>query len=496
MFFDPSLLTNFLNPSTWFLMLAGVMGGIIIGAIPGLTPSMAVALLVPVTFGMRMEPSLVLLVAVYVGGISGGLLPASLLNIPGTPASVATTFDAFPMVRRGEAGFALSLGIFSSLLGGALSFICLALLAPALGRFALRFGPYEYFSLVIFTLCCIASISRKSIVKSLLAGFIGVSLSLLGMSRLDGVPRMTFGFEFLENGLGLMPVLIGMYSIPQILCEISKIGTKMDVTEATCSLKDMFRAITTVFSMEKINVLRSSVIGVCIGILPGIGPALSNVVSYAQAKSSSPTPEKFGTGIPTGIVASESANNASTGGALIPLLSLGIPGDATTMMLLAAFTIHGVQPGPLLFREHADLVALVMCVFIVATILMFILQTASMRFVVKALRVPAHILYPIIVAMCIVGCYSFNSTMFDVWCFFALGVFGYILIKLDIPMLPLLLGLLLGDMAESQFRASWIHGGNSLAGYLHRPIALSFIGAAVGSMILSMYIQRKREATR
>lgn len=492
MFFDSSVLEVFFSFTHVLLMCGGVLGGVIIGALPGLTPSMAVALLVPVTFGMDMSTSIFLLVSTYVGGISGGLISASLLNIPGTPASVATTFDAYPMVQRGEAGKALSFALFASLCGGLLSFVCLALLAPALGRFALRFGSYEYFALVVFTLSCIASISKKSLIKGLLAAVIGIIISLLGMSQLDGMARMTFGFECLENGISVMPVLIGMYAISQIMGDATKVKQAFSIHEASCSLHDVFHAIKHVLTKLKIGVLRASCIGLFIGILPGIGPSLANIVAYSQAQAASSEPGKFGTGIPDGIIASEAANNASTGGALIPLLSLGIPGDVTTMMLLAAFTIHGIQPGPLLFKEHADIVGLVMAVFCCSTLLMYFIQILCMRGLLMALRIKPYVLYPIILGMCVIGCYSLNSSMFDVWTFLVVGVFGYLFNRIDLPMLPMLLGLILGRMAESEFRASYVQGGNSLAGYLDRPIALCFFAAALLSVVLSLYMQRRK----
>ncbi len=478
------------DPLTLCIMFAGVFGGLVVGALPGLTSTMAVALLVPVTYGMSVELGLVMLVAVYIGAISGGLVAATLLNIPGTPSSVASCFDAYPMAKRGEAGKALAYGVFASFLGSMFSFVVLALMAPVLGAFALRFGPFEYFTLVVFALTCIISISKKSLVKGLLATCIGMLLSLVGLSEVDMIGRFTFDTMVLQAGIDLLPVLIGMYAVSQILLEILSIRKPYSVMKATFTTREFFQVVKT-FRYSIKNVVRSSVIGTIIGILPGIGPGLSNIVAYAQAKAADKNPDSFGRGNPDGIIASETANNASTGGALIPLLTLGIPGDASTMMMLGAFMIHGVQPGPLLFRDHAGLVMIILSAFLVGTFLMLILQMQCIRILIRALSVPRHILYPVITAFCVIGSFALKSNLFDIWIFFAMGLIGYVLVRVDFPLLPLVMGLIFGSMAEREFRVSYTLGGDSLLGYLDRPIALFFLALAVFSVVFSLYTIRK-----
>jgi len=488
--FDFSQIFAIFTPLNMMLMCVGVFGGLVVGAMPGLTSTMAVGLLVPVTFGMDVEQGLVMLTAVYIGGISGGLVSATLLNIPGTPSSVATTFDAFPMAKRGEAGKALAYGVFASFLGGLMSFFALALLAPILGRFALRFGPCEYFALVVFTLSCIASISGKSLVKGLISACLGLLMAMVGVSDTDSVTRFTFGMSVLQGGFTIMPVLIGMYAISQVLLDVQEKNKPFSIMNANFTVRE-FWGVVKRFRYSVKNLFRSSLIGIGIGILPGVGPGLSNILAYAQEKASSKDPDSYGKGNPNGIIASESANNASTGGAMIPLLTLGIPGDATTMMMLGAFMIHGIQPGPLLIRDNSHLVLIILCAYFVSNILMLLMQVYFIRVLIKALAVPRHILYPIILALCVIGCYAMNSSMSDVWIFLGAGLLGYIFSRQRLPVLPLVLGLILGDMAEDQLRVSLVMGHNSPAAYLDRPIALAFLGLSLLSVVYSLYSKRR-----
>lgn len=483
-----SILTVF-TPSFLLVMLAGVFGGLVIGAMPGLTSTMAVALLVPITYGMSMELGIAMLVAVYIGAISGGLVAAALLNIPGTPSSVATTFDAYPMVQRGEAGRALAIGVFASFAGGFFSFLVMVTVSPLLGRFALRFASYEYFALVIFTLTTIISLSRASLIKGVISACMGLLMACAGLSDIDTAVRFTFGIEDLQTGFNALPVLIGMYAISQIMEEIRTINEPYKLTYASFTWKEFWHVIKTDFGPREnlYNFFRSSLIGTGIGILPGVGPGLSNILAYTQAKQSSKDPESFGKGNPNGIIASESANNASTGGAMIPLLTLGIPGDSTTLMMLGAFMIHGIQPGPLLFRDSGSLVALIFAAYFVSNCFMLLLQVQFIRVLIKSLSAPRHILYPVIMALCVIGSFSLNSNMFDAWVFFYMGIVGFFMVMCKFPLLPLVLGLLLGGMMEREFRTSWVHGGDSLAGFLDRPIALGFLFVAALSLSWSLY---------
>lgn len=486
------LLTAFstYTPTILLMMTAGVFGGLVIGAIPGLTSTMAVALLVPVTFGISADAGLALLVAVYIGSISGGLVSATLLNIPGTPASVTTAFDAYPMAARGEAGKALSYGVFASFLGSLISFGILAFAAPSLGMLALRFNSYEYFALMVFALSCVIAISGKALVKGMLSACLGIFISLIGLSSTDGVARFTLGIKDLEAGFDLMPVLIGMYAISQILVEIESIHQPFKITNTTFTTREFF-GVARQFGHSKKNVIRSSIIGTVIGILPGVGPNLANILSYTQAKAQDKNPGSYGTGNPDGIIASEAANNACTGGAMVPLLSLGIPGDASTMMMLGAFMIHGIQPGPLLFRDEPTLVFSILIAYLLSALLMLCLLIWGIRVIIKALLVPRYVLYPVIIGMCVIGSFALNSNMFDVWVFFGMGLGGYMLQRLDFPLLPLVLGLVLGQMTEFHLSACWSMGDQSLTGFLGRPVALGLLVISAGSMAFSLYMRHK-----
>jgi len=473
----------------------GVLAGLFIGAVPGLTATMAIALLVPVTFTMEPAHGLALLMGVYCGGISGGLVSACLLNIPGTPSSVATCLDAFPMSQRGHAARALGLGVYSSFLGGSFSGLALIIIAPALARFALKFGPWEYFALVVFTFSCISSLSSGSAIKAFLGAGLGFSVALIGTDPADGLVRYTYGLNSLVSGFSVLPVLIGVFAIPQLLSEVDEIGKEAKVVSVDFRLREFVAAAGDILR-SKVTFLRSSLIGLVIGILPGVGPGLSNIVAYAQAKNFSRTPEKFGQGVlPEAIIAPETANNASMGGALIPLLTLGIPGDVCTMLMLGTFMLHNIQPGPLLFRENGDLVYALFIAYFIAFGFMILFFHLFIRIIIRVLVVPREYLIPVLLVLCAVGTYTLNSRMFDVYCFLAFGILGYILRHIDVPVLPVILGMVLGPMAELQLRQAVVMGNGDFTLFFTRPISLVLLIASVLSLSLpyAMAAYRKRQ---
>lgn len=487
-----SMLGWLFTPKVFLILIFGVFGGLIVGAIPGLTSTMAVGLLVPITFGMDAQLGLSMLVSVYVGAISGGLVSATLLNIPGTPSSVATTFDAYPMAKAGKAGRALSLGIWSSLVGGTISGIALAVIAPQLAKFAIKFSPYEYFALVVFTLTCIGVLSKGSVLKGLIAGCLGLLLSFVGTSWTDSVTRFTFGISSLEAGFAELPVLIGMFAMSQILADVSEIDKPFTAIKPDFSIREFGQVIADSVCYIT-NFVRSSIIGIIIGILPGVGPGLSNIVAYSQARAASKNPETFGQGNPEGIVASETANNAATGGAMIPLLTLGIPGDATTLMMLGAFMIHGIQPGPLLFRDQGSMVVMIITTFFLCNFIMALIQMFCIPMFVKCLLIPRYLLYPVVLAMCVVGCFALNNRMLDVWVFVGFGVAGYFLSREGFPLLPVILGLILGRMAENQLRVGLAISGGSLMPFITRPVSALLLLAAVLSLSLPPILEKRNE---
>ena len=484
------------TPEIILSIAAGVLGGMFIGAIPGLTSTMAIALLVPVTFGMNPVHGLSMLMGVYCGAISGGLVAACLLNIPGTPSSAATCLDAFPMSRKGQAPRALGLAAYSSFLGGAMAGLCLIVVAPTLARFALKFGPWEYFALVIFTFSCVSSLSSGSTLKSFIAAGLGLGLSLVGTDPVDGIVRFAFDFESLESGFNVLPALIGVFAIPQLLEDVDEIGVKSSMLKLDFKLSQFMGAFGDIVR-RKYDLLRSVIIGVVIGILPGVGPGLSNVVAYAQAKNASKTPEKFGQGeLPEAIIAPETANNASMGGALIPLLTLGIPGDASTLMMLGAFMLHNIQPGPLLFRDNGDIVYAIFIAYFLAFAFLFLFFHVFIKVIIKVIAIPRQFMVPVLLVLCSIGSFALNNRLFDVYCFLAFGLLGYVLRQLKFPVLPVILGLILGHMAETQLRLSISLGDGSLLPFLTRPISLILLLASLASLVLPyvMAVRRKKKA--
>lgn len=467
------------------LIVFGVFVGIIFGAIPGLSAFTALALFLPVTFGMEPLNGIVFLMAIYVGGLSGGLISAILLGIPGTPSSIATCFDGYPMTQRGEGGKALSIGIVFSFLGGIFGAVVLVFLGPIIAEFALEFGPYEYFAVILFALTTVSGLSSGNIVKGLISCLIGISFSFIGIDTLSSYTRYTFGFKNLTSGLHLIPVLIGLFAVSQIIEETSK-KTKsiIEKPKEVCihgfglSIKDLKKQVKNFFS--------SAVIGLIIGILPGIGGNASNLMAYTYCKKRSKTPEKFGTGFIDGLVASETANNATIGGALIILLTLGIPGDNATSMILAGFQIHGLTPGPLLFETNRDLLFALFAAFIFANFCMLVLERLGLPLFTKILKVPTAFLLPIVISFCFVGTFSANNRTFDIVIMVLFGILGFILKHFNFPLAPLVVGFILAPLLEANIRRSLMRTEGSIIPILQSPIALFFIIASILVVILSL----------
>lgn len=474
-----------------FLIFAGVILGIVFGSIPGITVTMGCALFLPITFGMQPIEGLSLLMGLYIGGTSGGLISAVLLKIPGTPASIATTFDGHPMAAKGEAGKALGVGIVFSFLGGLFSLLILILISPLLADIALKFGPYEYFSIGIFSLTMISSLSSGSLLKGLISALLGIIFAFVGTAPITGFPRFTFGFNELSAGFSLLPALIGLFAVSQIIQTAEEKNKKQEATVSNYKMKGFGFTIAE-FKSQLWNFLRSAVIGTGIGILPGLGAGVTNIVSYGTAKSRSKYPEKFGTGIIDGVVASETSNNASTGGALVPLMTLGIPGDNTTAILLAGFMIHGISPGPLLFTNDGVLVYGVFAALILANIFMIIAEFFGIRLFVKLLSIPKHILMPIVITFCTIGAFSMNSRVFDIWTMLLFGVIGYLMKKFNFPMAPIILGFILGPIIEINLRRGLMKSQGSFSPFVTEPISLVFLLITVIVTIITIINEIKK----
>jgi len=474
-----------LNPESLLIILIGVVIGIVFGAMPGLSTTMAVALFLPVTYSMKGYNSFALLMSLYIGAVSGGLVTAILLRIPGTPNSVATVWDGYPMAKKGQAMKALGTGVFFSFLATILSVFALMFISPVLAKLATSFGFYEYFSIAFFSLTLIATMGGKSMLRGLFSGILGFMFALVGIAPIDAAKRFTFGNPSLLGGFNTLPVLIGLFAVSEIINAVQEARKteKIEITIPSTKGVRGFGFSLGEFKEQVPNFIRSFLIGLGIGILPGIGGGTSNIISYTVAKKQSKHPELFGTGIMDGIVASETANNASIGGSMIPLLSLGIPGDATTAILLGGLTMLGLTPGPLLYQKCGDFVYSIFASLIIASFVMLFLEFYGLRFFVKVLKIPKYILLPIVFLLCVVGAYGNNSRIFDVYAVTIFGIIGYFFKVFDIPAAPFILGFILGPMAETNLRRGLILSEGSLVPFFTHPVSCLFIFIALLSIV-------------
>ncbi len=484
----------------WSVLVANVVGiiiGTVIGAIPGLGPTIAVAILIPVTFFLPTVPSMMLLLGVYQAGIYGGSISAILFNIPGVPGAAATVFDGFPMAQQGRGGKALKIALFSSVFGNGFSCLVLLLVAAPLAAVALRFGPPEIGALIFLALTVISAVSGRSMLKGLLVGLLGLLFSTVGLDPIWGTIRLTWGEPHLEGGFALIPFLIGLFAISELLMQSGRpdpalMMEKVAIREKETSpvSEDKRVSFLEMWRMRGI-MLWSAMIGLFIGILPGIGSTTPAFMSYALARQRSKSPHEFGKGALEGVAAPETANNAVTGGALIPLLSLGIPGDAVTAVILGAFMLQGLTPGPFLFRDNGPEVYAILFGLILSTIPTLIVGLILLRYALKVLKLRRSLIFPVVLVMCVVGSFSVNNSLTDVGVMFALGFIGYACRLFDYPLPPLLIGFILGSPFEEAIRQSLLISQGSLMIFLQRPIAAGFLILAVIVLISSVRLSRR-----
>lgn len=473
------ILLIFMDAIVLLQLLLGVIMGIVFGAIPGLNTIMALALALPLTYNMEMIPAISFLIAVYCGGLSGGSISAILLNIPGTAAVVTTTFDGHPMAKRGESMRALSLAIIASLVGGIISTIILALLTSVLSAFALSFGPWEYFGAAILSLALISALIDGDLINGFIATLIGVFLSMIGTDSIESVTRYTFGSTNLAAGIDIIVVIIGIFALSEIISSTNKNLTLQKDGKADFSFKKFVIALKESILYIP-NMVISSVMGVILGILPGLGGGTASIMAYARAKMSSKDKAKFGTGCPEGIVAPEAAKNAVSGGALIPAIALGVPGSAPVALIMSAFLIHGVTIGPLVLKEQPHLLTSIVIALIISNILMFLTQVILIKYFAMVITVPKYILFPIIAVFCIIGTYVVSSTTFNVYMMLALAVFGIFCSKNKIPLAPIIMGFTLGDIVEIYFRKAMItYEGSFITAYTSSPVGSVFVTIAI-----------------
>ncbi len=479
MFF--SSLLSLLHPGTFLLVFCAAALGIVLGAIPGLSGGLGVALLLPVTFGMDPHLGLAMLIGIWVGGVSGAMVGSILLGIPGSPSAIATCFDGYPMTKNGQAVKALGAAITASFLGTFFSIIIATFLSPMIADLALKLGPWEYFSLGFCAITLVAALSRENIFKGLASAAIGLLLSSVGFAPIDGYPRFAFGNMYLNGGFDLISLMLGLFAIKQIVTDYARGQQELPPVD----MKNIsgFGVTLKEYIDNTWNLIRSFFIGLWIGFLPGMGAALSNMVAYAQAKSSSKHPEKFGTGCVDGVFASEISNNASVGGSLIPMVALGIPGDGTTAILLGGLMIHGIQPGPLLFTNNPAIVYTLFCTALFAAVLVLLQQFFGMRLFPLILKIPYHYLYPAIIVLGFVGVFVSSSTSFNFVLLLAFAALGFLFDIVKIPTSPFILSFILGPMLESNLRKGFTYTDQGVMPFFTRPISGFLLAAAVFSVV-------------
>ena len=472
----------------------GTLAGVVGGALPGVTITMTIIVVLPFTFGLDPLQGLAAMTGVYVGGSAGGLVTAILLGLPGTPSSIATTFDGHAMARRGEPGRALWLGVWSSFFGGLLGGLFLIGATGPLASFALQFGPWEFFSLFLLALSMVAGLVEASLLKGLISGALGLIVTVLGVDPVMGQERLRLGIPFLSGGIDFLPVLIGVFAFAQIMGEIEKRGmpSVLPAVDRTMSLAvSQARVIWEVLS-RPLQLLWCSFIGVVIGVLPAIGGSAASMMAYDQAKKFSRRPQDFGSGAPEGIIASESSNNANVGGSLVTIMAFGIPGDAVTAVMLGALTIHGIQSGPLFISQNAQLAYGIFAAYLLAHPIMVLILALGARWMLRVVTVPKAALFPIVLVLCVVGAYALNNTMGNVYVLLSFGVLGYLMVKFGFPLAPFILGVILGDQIEINLIRSIMTDPDPWL-FVTRPISGVLLGAALLSIVAALWQHRRMQ---
>jgi len=480
-----------LQPANLFFCFMGVLIGTLVGVLPGLGPVAAMSLLLPTTFHLSPVSAIIMLSGIYYGAMYGGSTTSILVNIPGEAASVVTCLDGYQMARKGRAGAALGIAAFGSFIAGTLSIVGLMLLAPMLAEVALRFGPPEYFCLMLLGLVIVTFLAGSSMPKALLMAAFGLFLGLVGMDIMTATPRFTFDMYFLMDGVGLVPVVMGLFGVSEVLLNVES-TIKREIFET--KIKGLLPNRKD-WRDSAWPIVRGSVVGFFLGILPGGGAVISSFVSYGMEKKLSRHPEKFGTGVIEGVAGPESANNAAAGGAFIPLMTLGIPANAVMAMLLGALTIYGMQPGPMLIKQHPDLFWGVVTSMYIGNIMLLVLNLPLIGIWVKILKIPYEVLFPLILLFCLIGVYSLNNNVGEIGLMLFFGGVGYFMKKFNYEAAPLVLAMVLGPMMENALRQSLIMANGSAAIFFTRPISLAVALLVLVLLILPMlpWVKKKRE---
>ncbi len=490
------VLSGFLQsiaPSSLMATAIGALIGLVVGMIPGMTISMGIIILLPLTFVLEPAMSIALLLGLYVSGMTGGSFSAILLNIPGTPSASATAIDGYPLTRRGEAGRALGIAIVASFAGGMVSFICLYLIAPTLADVALAFAAPDLFSLVFFGLTMICSFASRSLIKGLVSAAIGLAIMTIGQDPVMGTPRFTFGQVELLSGVHFLTALIGLFAIPQLIDNLRLDGASGAQKQPAGAFRLLLPRLADLIQI-RLPVLIGSTIGTFLGILPGAGGPIAAFLSYDYTKKLSKAPDGFGKGEISGISAPEAANNAVAGGALIPMMTLGIPGDPVTAILIGALLVHGLAPGPLLFLEHGAFAYGVIFSFLWANLFNLTIALIGVRFLVKLLAAPRVLLMPSVAVLCVVGSYALRNSLFDVYVMFLFGLLGLAMRWLEVPVVPLLLALVLGPQLEEHLRVALTGAKGDISVFFTSPFSVLFLVLAAVSIVWSLWAARRRAA--
>ncbi|GHU07727.1 C4-dicarboxylate ABC transporter permease [Betaproteobacteria bacterium] len=480
------------DPLTFILMVFGTFIGMIIGALPGMTGSMGIILLLPLSYHLQPHTALIMLSGVFCGSMMGGSVAAILLNTPGTPSAGATMLDGYPLCQQGKAGKAIGIATVASFAGGIISTACLILIAPQLAKVALQFQAADYFSLSIFGLTIIASASGKNVLKGLIAGWFGLLVSNIGIDVIVGTPRYTFGNYYLMGGLSLLPVLIGVFAMAQVFSEVGNPPREADIVRQ--KITDVLPTWTEIKGIL-LAMTVGSFLGVFIGIVPGTGGGIACFMAYNVMQKISKKGEKYGTGVLEGIAAPEAANNGTTGGALIPMLTLGVPGDSITAVMLGAITLIGIRPGPLLFTETPHIVYAIFAGWILIQFVMLSMGFLSAKFAPYVLRISPRVLLPLVGVFCIVGAYTLSNSLFDALVAVIFGVIGFFMRKYGYPVAPLVLGVILGPMAESNLNRAMLNSNNDVMVLFQRPFSAVFLILSVVSIAVPVIklIRDKKE---
>ena len=473
----------------------GVFVGIIGGALPGISPSMTIALILPMTLYLPPSNAIMMLLGAYQGAMYGGSISAILINTPGTASAAATAFDGYQMALKGQSGKAIGMSLTASCTGGLISAFMLIFMAKSLAIVSLKFGPAEYFGIMVLALTLIAGVAADNILKGLVAAGLGLLVAAVGQDPVQGTERLTFGIFDLSDGFSLLSVFIGVFAFSELLSQLRNSREKLDSPVELLDLK-RDRISLAEYLAQKWNMLYSSIIGTFVGILPGVGGSTASFLAYAEAKRRSKHPEEFGTGCIDGVAAAESANNAVCGGALIPMLALGIPGDVVTAIMLGAFVAQGIKPGPMLFTQNINSVYMIYTGLVLSTLVLLIIGFLSIPTIVKIVRVRKSLLFPCVFILCIIGTYSVRGNMFDCLTMLGFGLLGFFFKSYKFQLAPFVIAFVLGPEAELNFRLALRISDNDYMTFLEKPIAAFLLVAAVvsGGFFLYRSIKQSRAA--